>query len=217
MIILDSNIVNVRPDKVYKILSGTKDIFFELGIRSMSMELIAKKLGISKKTLYSIVRNKKDLVTKVMVFTLDQIKSTVINLTSTNENAIEEMLSIFKFNEKISSQINSNLLQELEKYFPDSYEVLINFRKNFLCPVLIDNIKKGISQNLYQADVKPDLVIQFYMSYSLKLYEKQDYILKYTPVQIAKSMFCYHIKGLSNTNGLKYLTEKISEDTFVVV
>lgn len=54
--------------KLKEILIKARDISFTYGIRSMSMDDISSKLGISKSTLYKYVKNKTDLVDKVLEF-----------------------------------------------------------------------------------------------------------------------------------------------------
>lgn len=49
-----------------KWLKRVEELFFKLGIKSITMDDVARELGISKKTLYSFVESKDDLVSKVM-------------------------------------------------------------------------------------------------------------------------------------------------------
>ena len=53
-------------DKMAQILNATRTLFLKYGIRSISMDDIAKELGMSKKTLYQYVENKNDLVEKLL-------------------------------------------------------------------------------------------------------------------------------------------------------
>ena len=51
--------------KEKEILLKSADLFTKYGIKSMTMDDISQQLGISKKTLYLYVDNKKDLVKKI--------------------------------------------------------------------------------------------------------------------------------------------------------
>ena len=48
-------------EKLKEILEKARDISFTYGIRSMSMDDISRKLGISKSTLYKYVKVKQTL------------------------------------------------------------------------------------------------------------------------------------------------------------
>ena len=48
-----------------RIINTAESMFFRFGIRSVTMDDIAKELGISKKTIYHYFTDKDDLVEKV--------------------------------------------------------------------------------------------------------------------------------------------------------
>ena len=45
-----------------KIFLTTFDLFLKYGVKSVSMDDICRKIGISKKTIYTVINCKKDLV-----------------------------------------------------------------------------------------------------------------------------------------------------------
>ena len=53
-------------DDQKKLIASAEDMFKRIGIRSVSMDDIARELGVSKKTLYQTVDNKEHLVSMVM-------------------------------------------------------------------------------------------------------------------------------------------------------
>ena len=50
------------------------DLYKKYGIKSVTMDDIARELGISKKTLYNLVSDKKELVEKVILQEFDDVK-----------------------------------------------------------------------------------------------------------------------------------------------
>jgi AcrR family transcriptional regulator len=53
-------------DKVQNILDHVSKLYHRYGIKSITMDDVARNLGISKKTLYEHFRDKKDLVGQVL-------------------------------------------------------------------------------------------------------------------------------------------------------
>ena len=49
-----------------KLLDSAHELFLKYGVKSVSMDDIARLLGISKKTIYNLVKNKKGLVHSVV-------------------------------------------------------------------------------------------------------------------------------------------------------
>ena len=56
-----------------KILEKSKELFLNLGFKSVTMDEIATSLGVSKKTIYKYFKNKTELVDAVTHFMFDTI------------------------------------------------------------------------------------------------------------------------------------------------
>ena len=49
-------------DKKQELIEQAKAIYLKYGIKSVTMDEMARQLGVSKKTLYSFVKDKNELV-----------------------------------------------------------------------------------------------------------------------------------------------------------
>ncbi|MBL7825786.1 MAG: helix-turn-helix transcriptional regulator, partial [Saprospiraceae bacterium] len=74
-----------------KWLKRTEDLFLRVGIKSVTMDDVARELGISKKTLYTFVESKDDLVKKVLERHIMQEKRDCEVMYERAQNAIQEM------------------------------------------------------------------------------------------------------------------------------
>ena len=81
-------------DQETQILIKAKELFFKLGVRSITMDDLSRELGISKKTLYQYVENKSDLVNKTLRLHFTEEKKVVENCIAEAENATDEMIRI---------------------------------------------------------------------------------------------------------------------------
>src|SRR5882762_11424260 len=77
-----------------KILKGAADLFTRYGIRSISMDDIARHLSVSKKTLYQHFVDKDELVTMMLQSYLEENKKIYDDITNQSENAIDELHKI---------------------------------------------------------------------------------------------------------------------------
>ena len=66
------------------------------GIKSVTMDDMSRHLGISKKTLYQYVKDKKDLVTKTIENQLEDDICLINNCVQQHTNAIEQHIFISK-------------------------------------------------------------------------------------------------------------------------
>src|SRR4029078_7115006 len=77
-----------------KILKGAEGLFMKYGVRSISMDDIARHLTVSKKTLYQHFADKGDLVTTVSEAHIEISKKQYELLTENAANAIDELAQI---------------------------------------------------------------------------------------------------------------------------
>jgi AcrR family transcriptional regulator len=74
-----------------KILKGADELFTKYGVRSISMDDIARHLTVSKKTLYQHFADKEDIVTLACKTHIDRHVVEFEEIRNTAENAIDEL------------------------------------------------------------------------------------------------------------------------------
>ena len=73
-----------------KILAASWEMFFQYGFKSVTMDDIASKLGISKKTLYQFFSNKKELITQSFEWEMKNPKFSFKSDEIINLNALDQ-------------------------------------------------------------------------------------------------------------------------------
>ena len=72
-------------------------MFMRFGIKSVSMDDIARKVGVSKKTLYLHLENKAELIALILEEKFEEEKVAMAGFREEAKNALEEILSIADF------------------------------------------------------------------------------------------------------------------------
>jgi AcrR family transcriptional regulator len=79
-----------------KICNATEKLFMRYGIKSITMDDVAKELSMSKKTLYQYVKDKEDLVKQTLLLHVESMDSLCKNVFQSEENAILQILKIWE-------------------------------------------------------------------------------------------------------------------------
>lgn len=144
-----------------RILQKAHELFHRYGIRSVSMDEIASQMGMSKKTLYLHFADKDQLVDEVFAVLLQQKKSECMSLQQQADNAIhEEFLGFEQMSEMLAS-MHPSLLYDLEKYHPAVFTKFRSFMGDFVYKLVRTNLERGITEELYRADIDVDLLARF--------------------------------------------------------
>ncbi len=198
--------------KLERILEKARDVSFTYGIRSMSMDDISRKLGISKSTLYKYVKNKTDLVEKVLEFEREGFKRIFDEHDFEGVNAIDILLTVSKEVSKNFINVNPAITFDLKKYYPELYQKHIDQRINFIYEKIKINLQKGISQGMYREDLSIELAARLYISRLLDLHNEELFPPKKFSFQtLFNFMFENWIRGISKPEGIAHFEEQFEK------
>jgi len=141
---------NVQKDRI---LEGAEELFFKAGIRSVTMDEIARHLGMSKKTIYQFYRDKDDIVSALIEKKLGEDKEEMCGIAGKSSNVMEEMLNMMKHSEDFFSRVNPILIHDLQKYYPDAWMLFQNFKADVVIDSMQQILQRGIEQGYVRADI----------------------------------------------------------------
>jgi len=191
--------------KEKEIIARAAEIFSRYGIKSITMDELARQIGISKKTLYQYFTDKNDLVEKALNTIMDQNQCLMNNIDK-NLNAIEEMMEVYRYvNEMIRSH-NPILEFDLERFFPQLFKKLRETHRFHTYSMLLENLKKGKAEAYYRADIDDEILaklsllrIEYFMHSDLITTEELHSNKFFTEV------FKYHLFGIISKKGRQYI------------
>jgi AcrR family transcriptional regulator len=199
-------------EKENELLIAVTELFMKFGIKSLTMDDISRNLGISKKTLYLYVKDKKDLVKKSLEFAIAQDQCMLGDISANQENAIDELLAI---NEKISQKLQNiqpAVMYDLQKYYPAAWQVMEDHKKCFVYDMVVNNIKKGVEQGFYRDNVNAEIIASIYITMINKIFDSDMFpTQKYNFSTLHKEIVRYHIRGIANEKGRAYLVEQFKD------
>ena len=158
-------------DTEQRILDKARELFFHFGIKSVSMDDIAKDLGISKKTLYAHYKDKNEIVSIIMEGLLERHGNAIIEARSAAKNAIEEVFLQNKVLLNIFKDVKPNLLFEIDKYFPEVSGQVNKHRYDCILEAIKENLKRGLEENLYTIDLAIDFIAQIRLNQLLDAFD----------------------------------------------
>ncbi len=138
--------------------------FMRYGFKTFTMDDLASKMGISKKTLYEHFPSKNDLVEAVLDYALDMSCKNVEAFVQGDGSVIE---NVYRNQKKVKEIFNINSdrpIWELQKYYSKTYERMeIEFAKSDVR--FIDKLlEKGWQEGLFREDINVNFYKTFYSS-----------------------------------------------------
>ncbi|MCW5908120.1 MAG: TetR/AcrR family transcriptional regulator [Chitinophagales bacterium] len=190
------------------LIEKASDMFKRYGIKSLTMDDIARELGMSKKTIYRFVDNKADLVKMVMLDYLETERAHMEGILKTSKNSVDEMIQIADYFFNQMREFNAYALHDLKKYYPETWNIYNDYRFNFVLTRINDNLKSGIKQGVYRTNINSDILSKIYIGgIDILLNQELFPIKNYAFVTLYKEYLNYHLRGIVSDKGLKLLEQ----------
>lgn len=189
------------------------EVYMKYGVKSMTMDEMARQLGVSKKTLYLHVNDKNDLVEQCMLLKHEDEKQHMADIIAKTDNAIEQMLYISQFIISQLQHIHPSIFFDLAKYHPNVMSMMECHKDEFICGCIEQNLVNGINQGLYRKNLNSKVISAIYVgTVDLVMSGELMTASKLDASQVYSEIFRYHIRGCANEQGLEYLVELIKND-----
>ncbi|MFP4547314.1 MAG: TetR/AcrR family transcriptional regulator [Fidelibacterota bacterium] len=135
-----------------KILEATKELVEEIGPDSITMEILAKKIGMGKASIYYHFKNKDEIITEVAKIEGRAIQREVYKAIQQKNDPKSKLLAFvttrIKHVKKIAGFYGEDQLQKnLHKYyfaFEEFQRQFYDFEENLLFSILEDGMEKEI-------------------------------------------------------------------------
>ena len=141
-----------------RILLGAQELFFRFGIRSITMDDIAKHLGMSKKTIYQFYKDKDEVVHSLMQMKLKEDEKDFGAIHNNASNIVDEVFGMMQCMSQIFSQINPTIFYDMQKYHTNTWKLFKDFKTKFILGLVEKTVAKGIKDGLVRADVNPKIM-----------------------------------------------------------
>jgi len=119
-------------EKKLEILERAAAVYMKYGIKSVTMDDLARELGISKKTIYKFFSDKNELVSAIISMKVEMEQAVCSGCAQHAENAIESMMSVTKVVTENIGNINPTVFYDLEKYHSEAWGVIEKHKWSFV-------------------------------------------------------------------------------------
>ena len=196
----------------HKILDTSKELFLNLGFKSVTMDEIASKLGVSKKTIYKYFENKTELVAAVTEYMFDAVSCGIDTICELKTNPIEEIFSIKRLIMKHLKDEKSSPQYQLQKYYPKIYASLTQKQFDVMQVCVLNNLKKGIEIGLYREDIDLKFTSRIYFNGMVGIKNKDLFPLTDCSMNTLMNYYLeYHLRGISTEKGLQELKKQLTQ------
>lgn len=195
-----------------EIIEAAAGLFLKYGIKSLTMDEIARQMGVSKKTIYVHFKDKHELVEKTLQDIQCMKRSGMDAIMERRLNAIEEIFEMYHHVNKMMREYNPTLDFDLKRYYSKLYARFREEQRKSTYEALINNLRKGIKEKLYRADLDASIIARLHVIRLENMMEND--LISHEELYSKKfflEAFKYHLYGTISTEGLEFVKTHFPE------
>lgn len=191
-----------------RIIAKAREQFFRYGVKSVTMDDIARELGISKKTIYQHFEDKDAIVHQLMMAEMANDKCEWDELDGSSNNVIEKIVKSMDIIRQAFSEINPAAFFDIKKYHPKTWELFQEHKQNFIMESIRKELLQGIEQGFFRADIKVEILVrmrleQIEIGFDPHLFPPN----KFSIIEVELTMLDHYIRGILTLKGLEVYQE----------
>jgi AcrR family transcriptional regulator len=191
------------------------ELFLRFGIRSVTMDNLASELGISKRTLYGVYREKDELIRAVTELDLKIGQEFLAEIESAGLPALDELFLVNRKIQTLRNRYSPAFYFDLKKYYPEIYERWLREKRENTYQLITRNLRKGKSEGVYRNDIHEHYIGLLHMA-RIEMLENGEIIGESESASgsFLEEIFKYHLHGICNTTGLANLPSIIEKEKY---
>jgi AcrR family transcriptional regulator len=197
------------------IVEGAQELFWTYGLRSVTMDDIASKLAMSKKTLYQYIQDKADLVYLCAEHQLESEHCNMSDASEQAENAIDEVLKIMEYNRQFFLNFHPSLILDLQRSYPKAWKMFLRYKEEKIIKSIKANMQRGKDEGLYRNDIEPEVIARMRMAQVESIFNPQVFSPKIHHIgEVQFQIFKHFLYGLVTLKGHQTLTKAMENVGF---
>lgn len=196
-------------------MGGAKELFSRYGIKNITMDEIARHLGISKKTIYQEFPDKDSLVHTMMETDMKTHERDFEEIYNASENLVDEIFRIMKKMTEIFTNCNPVMFHDLQKHYPATWRLFTDFREKHILVNVERSIERGKQDGLVREDVNTKILSRFRLEEITMGMAGQAFPPdKFNMLDVQLALTEHYLYGICTLKGHKLVNKykKINED-----
>lgn len=195
-----------------RIIDEAAEMFKSYGIRAVTMDMLASRLGISKRTLYEVFKDKEDLLLCVLRSMIEKRRIAVEETLAESDNTLDAIFRLLRISQVHIKSMSPALLNDLKRY-----EYLIEREGLNKIPdltVIRTILEHGIANELFRQDMDVAIVSlgiygMFEFTSDNNLFPKSEF----PPQDIVRHLYLNFLRGICTSRGLEIFEDYIRDSS----
>ena len=189
-----------------RILTEATNLFFQNGIRNITMDDIAGKLGISKRTIYETFKDKNELLINCFEEYSKEKYKVNEDIIKNSPNMLAAVCSFIQSGAMAIDLLNPAFFSDMKKYHNDIWVMASKQQNEKNYNLAYRLLRKGINEGIFRKDINIDIVVKIILTQMNLLVDNEVFSTdKYSRSDVFKNMVINFIRGIATNKGIELI------------
>jgi AcrR family transcriptional regulator len=195
-------------DYKQRIIEEAAEMFRTYGIRSVTMDMLASQMGISKRTIYEVFSDKDELLQGVLQWMTVRQKEMMTRIFSESENVIEAIFKMIAVMTDHYQKMSPAFQMDMRRLHGD---IIKKMDKENSIPYISNNseiLKRGIDEGVFRNDINIELTNKCMQEVAKMANDESVFPADaYTNKDILRNFYVNYLRGISTQKGLNLIDQ----------
>ncbi len=182
-------------------------LFYQYGLRSITMDFIAGELGISKRTLYENFSSKETLVIACMNEMKERQEKEVSEILNKEYNVLEKIVRLYELLITVLNKTSHSFIIDIERMHSTANTEYEEQQKRAIIYIR-DLFKQGVDEGVIRDDIDIEIAAILHNS-QIDWFKKAQspFATGYRPGEIIRTIVLIFLRGIATPEGSRILDE----------
>lgn len=176
-------------------------LMMRIGPQSVTMDMVARDCGISKRTLYETFPNKHSLISDVIKYNRLQTNDKFTQIFEQSANNFEALLGVYTVAREFIQKVSPVFLADIKRLYPEAFD---EYKAQEIDHILslARIIKKAKDEGLVLPGIKCKIAAVVFNNNMKTLHHMQDFPFpEYTAAEVFDGAFLNFMRGIATAQG----------------
>ena len=180
-----------------KILRTSLDLMMRIGPQSVTMDMVARECGISKRTLYETFPNKHNLICDIIGYNQQQANAKFTQIFEQSANSFEALMSVYTVARDFIQKTSPVFISDIKRLYPEAFNEYKAQELNHILS-LANIISKAKEEGLVLPRIKCKIAAFLFNSNLKNLHHMQDFPFpEYSATEVFDGAFLNFMRGMA--------------------
>ena len=185
------------------------DLMMRIGPQSVTMDMVARECGISKRTLYETFPNKHDLICDVIKFNQEASNAKFVEIFEQSSNSFEALMGVYTVARDFIQKTSQVFLTDIKRLYPEAFNEYKNQEISHILS-LAKIIRQAKDEGLALPGIKCKIAAFLLTNNMKNLHNMQDFPFpEYTAAEVFDGAFLNFMRGIATTKGQEIIEDYV--------